>query len=131
MHLERLGLDATEPAVVLACLPDARRFVTAVDQRLASAGMFTAVFSTDLPALPRADVRGSCLRPDDPLAREWSVIVIGPHFAGALLARRRDAHGPDEVYTTSRTRGYDYVISHDRDVVISAARPLLDRLQPL
>jgi EAL domain-containing protein (putative c-di-GMP-specific phosphodiesterase class I) len=131
MHLERQGLDATEPAVLLVCLPDARRFATAIGRPLlASAGMFTAVFGTDLPALPGPDVRGVRLHPDDPLASQWTVIVIGAHFAGALLAQRNNENHHDSASRYRSADTYDYVVSYDRDVVIAAARPLLDRLLP-
>ena len=51
------------------------------------------------------------------LAPETAVIVVTPHYAGALLTR---AHG-DEV---------DYIYTHDRDAVTSAGRAILDHMQP-
>jgi DICT domain-containing protein len=88
------------------------------------------VFGTDLPALPGTDVRGVRLNPDDPLASQWTVIVIGAHFAGALLAQRNDENHHDSANRYRSADTYDYVVSYDRDVVIAAARPLLDRLLP-
>ena len=32
-------------------------------------------------------LRGADLRPDDPVRGEWDVVVLGPHFSAALLAR--------------------------------------------
>ena len=50
--------------------------------------------------------------------------MVGPHFAAALMARDRGGDGPDA------DRRFDFVITHDRDLVIRAAQPLLDRLLP-
>jgi len=77
-----------------------------------------------MPVTPAPGVRGASLRPDDPLCGEWDVIMIGPHFAGALVARDCGDDGPDA------DRRFDFVITHDRDLVLRAAQPLLDRLVP-
>jgi DICT domain-containing protein len=52
------------------------------------------------------------------------VIMIGPHFAAALVARDCGDDGPDA------DRRFDLVITHDRDLVARATQPLLDRLVP-
>jgi DICT domain-containing protein len=127
MHLEYKGLDLTETTMLLACLPRGRQFSVAARKRygrVASRGVFTAVLGVDMPPEPEPQIRGGRLDPDDPLAREWSVIVLGPHFAGALIAREHDRGGPDDL------RRFDFLITHDRDAVIAAARPLLNRLLP-
>jgi hypothetical protein len=49
--------------------------------------------------------------------------VIGPRFA-ALAAGDLGDGGPEE------RRRYDVVVTHDRDLVIRAAEPLLRRLVP-
>jgi DICT domain-containing protein len=77
-----------------------------------------------MPVAPVAGVRGADLAADDPLRREWDLVVIGPRFAAALVARDRNDHGPDA------DRRFDFVITHDRDLVIRAAEPLLRRLVP-
>jgi DICT domain-containing protein len=51
-------------------------------------------------------------------------VVIGPRFAAALVAQDRGDGGPDEQ------RRVDVVVTHDRDLVIRAAEPLLRRLVP-
>jgi DICT domain-containing protein len=73
---------------------------------------------------PVAGVRGATLDSRDPLRGEWDVIVVGPHFAGALVARDCGDDGPDSQ------RRFDAVITYDRDLVIEAARSLLLRLTP-
>ena len=52
------------------------------------------------------------------------MIVIGPHFAGALVAQDRGDTGPDAA------REFDFTITHDRELVIDAARTLLHTLIP-
>jgi hypothetical protein len=124
MHLEYKGLDATEPSVLLACFQDARRFTDSTRQRyrlLASRGAFTAVLGRDMPPEPAPGIRGARLDPADPIVREWSLVVLGPHFAAALLAREREA-------TAGGERWFDFVVTHDRERVIAAARPLLKRV---
>jgi DICT domain-containing protein len=56
------------------------------------------------------------------LASEWTVVVLSPHFAGALIARdmgdpRRDVD-----------RRFEFVVTHDRHRVTAAARCLVDRV---
>ena len=52
------------------------------------------------------------------------MIMVGPHFAAALVARDCGDDGPDA------DRRFDFVITHDRDLVVRAAQPLLDKLAP-
>ena len=75
--------------------------------------------------MPAPGVRGASLGPGDPLRGEWDVIMVGPHFAAALVARDCGDDGPDA------DRRFDFVITHDRDLVVRAAQPLLDRLLPV
>ena len=50
--------------------------------------------------------------------------MIGPRFAAALVARALGDDGPEE------RRRCDVVVTHDRELVIRAAEPLLRRLVP-
>jgi hypothetical protein len=50
--------------------------------------------------------------------------VIGPRFAAALVGRDLGDDGPDAG------RRYDVVVTHDRELVIRAAEPMLRRLVP-
>ena len=50
------------------------------------------------------------------------MIVVGNRFAGGVFARRRDR------FATGPGQAYDLVVSSDRDVVLAAATPLLDRI---
>jgi DICT domain-containing protein len=77
-----------------------------------------------MPEEPAAGVRGGHLTGDDPLRDEWTVVVVSPHFSGALIARDVGDDGPD------LERRFDYVITHDRELVTEAARIMLGRIVP-
>jgi EAL domain-containing protein (putative c-di-GMP-specific phosphodiesterase class I) len=130
-HLERQALRIADAPVVLAAFEDAAHFTPATTRRyrdLAGHCVFVGALGVDMPASPVPDVlalRGAELRPDDPLAGEWVVCVVGAHFAGALIAADLGDDGPD------RQRRFDAVITHDRDLVIDAARSLLARIVPV
>ncbi|HJZ36307.1 MAG TPA: hypothetical protein VJ204_08555, partial [Solirubrobacterales bacterium] len=78
-------------------------------------------------ARPGRGIRGADIEPDDRLRGEWDVVVVGPHFAGAFVARdlgEVDGPGPDAE------RRFEYFLTYDRDLVTDAARALLHRLVP-
>src|SRR4029453_16096199 len=127
MQLEHQGLDEAEPNVLLACFQESGHFTPATRSRyefLATRAAFTGVLGHGVPIAPVAGVRGADLAADGPLRREWDLVVIGPRFAAALVARDRNDQGPDA------RRGFDVIVTHDRDLVIQAAEPLLRRLVP-
>ena len=67
---------------------------------------------------PRATPAGSRNRLGE---EEWSVVVVGPHYAGALVSRQV---GPDPA------DGYDDVVTHSRDLVVEAGRSLPRHVAP-
>ena len=85
---------------------------------------FVGVFGEDVVEHPAPGVRGADLagRPD--LAREWNVLVIGPHFAGGFVARDLGDEGPDEA------RRFDFAMTFDRELVSTAASLLMQRVGP-
>ena len=52
------------------------------------------------------------------------MVVIGPHFAGAFVARDLGDTGDD------CDRRFEYFMTYDRDLVTSAAQALLRHLIP-
>ena len=91
---------------------------------LARQGSFVAVIGGDAPGSEQAERAGASgvhfavLDHGHRLDEEWSVIVVGPHYAGALVARRVDV----DVY--------DFAVTHDRQLTVEAGRSLLRRLNP-
>jgi EAL domain-containing protein (putative c-di-GMP-specific phosphodiesterase class I) len=121
--LEDLGIQAREPALLLSTFQHARHFSVEIRERYAKAAsshVLTAAFGEQMPATPTRNVRGCALDPSDPLVGEWTVIVVGSDFARGFFARQRDP---------SRET-FDLIMSDDRELVLEAARPLLQRLKP-
>ncbi|MBB5866743.1 EAL domain-containing protein (putative c-di-GMP-specific phosphodiesterase class I) [Allocatelliglobosispora scoriae] len=126
-RLEAMAAHAPESMVLLATFQQYKFFTGAARARYAASaagGAFTAAFARGMPAHPVAGVRGVALADDDPLAGEWSVIVVDSYFAGGLFARELPTTGPESE------REFDAVVSHDRALVTEAARCLLQRLDP-
>jgi DICT domain-containing protein len=91
---------------------------------LENRGAFLAVLSADMTSTTMVGptVRTGQLAPDDPLAREWNVIVLGPHYAVAVTARALDDPAAGD------NRRFEYVVTHDRDLIIRAAFVLWARI---
>ncbi|HEU0239930.1 MAG TPA: EAL domain-containing protein [Micromonosporaceae bacterium] len=126
-HLEYRAADPSEPGVLVACFQQAARFDDPIRTRyakIAATAVMVAALGRDMPAEPAPHVRGTPLHPDDPLANEWAVIVVGAHFAAALVAR----HPPTDTAEPDDTT-YEYAITYDRDLVIAAARSLMQRIE--
>jgi EAL domain-containing protein (putative c-di-GMP-specific phosphodiesterase class I) len=120
-HLEYRGLEAMDPIVLLACFQNVDRFGKPTRrryERLATRGVFTAVLARDMPTEPAPGIRGARLEPSDPITYEWAVIVLGIQFAAALIAKEH----------TDEPGVFDFVVTHDRDAVIAAARPVIKRI---
>ncbi|MEV1286912.1 EAL domain-containing protein [Micromonospora sp. NPDC049679] len=126
-YLEAKADEGHERPVLLACFQEERHFTPTTARRfsqMAAHAPFIAALAVNLPAEPAPGIRGTMLAADDPLRGEWNVIVVGPHYAAALVARDLGDDGPD------RQRRFDYVITHDRPLVLKAARSLLHWLTP-
>jgi DICT domain-containing protein len=78
-----------------------------------------------MPTEPALGVRGAALSPRDLLRGEWTVVVVGPHYTGALIAKDLGDSGSD------LDRRFLFALTHDNETVLSAARILLNRIDPL
>ena len=127
MHLENKGLGDSEPLVVLGCFQEADHFTPCARARfelLAHRASFVGAAGAGMDSAPAVGVRGADLAATDRLRGEWDVVVVGPHFAGALVARDCGDEGPD------LERRFDAAITYDRARVLEAARVLLSTLTP-
>ena len=125
-HIEQRALTG-DPCVVLGAFQDARNLSPATLRRyrtLASRHSLVGALGVGVGTTPAPTVRGGSLPLGHPLAREWTVAVVGPHDATALIARDRLDNCDDPQ------RSFDYVITHHRPTVIAAARSLLHHLDP-
>lgn len=124
-HLERQTAALPAPPLLLAAFENATHFTPSTAARYAryaARSSLVAAFGVGLGDEPASGVRGAALTTAEPLAREWAVVVLSPHFAGALLALDLGDAGPD------RNRRFEFAITHDRRLVTTAARLLVDRI---
>lgn len=124
-QLEEEAFALQGESVVLATFQHVNFFTPRVRERyegLAGEVALVGALGAGMPDRPGAGVRGAGLDPDDRLGGEWDVVVVGPHFSGAFVARDLGDEGPD------LERRFEYFMTYDRGQVIEAARPLLRHL---
>ena len=124
-HLEAQAVALTEGPVVLSTFEAGESLSDDTLERyaaLAARGSFVAALRTGDAPQVRDGTRGARLPDDHRLAEEWSVVVVGPHYAGALVGRRMDAVGDAD---------YEFAVTHDRTLVIEAGRALLRHVAEL
>jgi EAL domain-containing protein (putative c-di-GMP-specific phosphodiesterase class I) len=124
-QLEEHVLRQADAAVVIAAFQDARHFTPATSayyERMAKRAAFVGALGADLPERPAPGVRGVTLTEAEALRGEWDVVVLAPHFAGAIVARDLGDTGPD------MERRFDFCLTYDRDLVVDAARALMLRV---
>jgi PAS domain S-box-containing protein len=129
-QLERQALLLDEQTVVLANFQTADAMTPSTRRRyesLAGLSALTAVTGAGMPDEPAPGVHGTALAADDPMADQWVITVVSPHFAAALVAR--DA--PGGVPGSTAARRLDYVLTYDRQRVLDAAGMVLERVRPM
>lgn len=126
-QLEQEAFALQGEAVVLSTFQDARFFTEGTRrryERIAANASLVGALAVDLSPHPGAGVRGAGLSPEDPLRGEWDVVVVGPHFAGAFVARDLG----DDV--ADGDRRFEYFMTYERERVTTAARALMRHLIP-
>jgi EAL domain-containing protein (putative c-di-GMP-specific phosphodiesterase class I) len=127
LHLERQVFAGDDATVLLGAFQQAAYFNARTArryERLAASAFRVAVLAADVGPEPAGGVLGRALGPGDPLLHEWTVVVVSPHFAGALIAHDVGDRGIEAE------RRFDYVVTFDRDIVLEAAGSMLRRAQP-
>lgn len=123
-HLEREAVRLGPSAVVVSTFQDAKHVSDATTARydeLARTVGFTCVLGQDVSAAALPGVTSVDLHAADPLCLEWDVVVLSPHFSGALIARDLLTGGADAE------RLFEFAVTYDRVAVSVAARALLGR----
>ncbi|MGB2920656.1 MAG: DICT sensory domain-containing protein [Mycobacterium sp.] len=80
-HIERVAASAESPPIVLATLQEYGNFrghTRAIYADPAETAPLVVVFGQDMPADLGPGLRGVGLNADDPLALEWTILVLGP-----------------------------------------------------
>jgi len=82
---------------------------------------FTVVSGPSTAELVKPGLRArfGAIDPANPASREWTTVLLGPHYAAALVARSLD----DE--TSGPYRRFEYVLTHDRAVVLRVASSMM------
>jgi EAL domain-containing protein (putative c-di-GMP-specific phosphodiesterase class I) len=127
-HIEQQGSSLETPPLVLAAFQDAARFTPATARRyinLAERCPLVVALGAGMTSNPCQGVRGTDLAPGDQLRGEWTVVVVGTHYSGALIAKDLGDSGPD------LERRYLFALTHNHETVVSAARILLGRIDTL
>jgi EAL domain-containing protein (putative c-di-GMP-specific phosphodiesterase class I) len=123
-HLEREAVRLGSSAVVISTFQEASHLTPSTVRRydaLAQAVGYTCVLGQDVSTTPLPGVTSVDLHAADPLCLEWDVVVLSPHFSGALLARDLQSGDVDAE------RLFEFAVTYDRTAVCDAARALLAR----
>jgi len=122
-HLEELALGLGPAAVVLTSCDDELLRLGGPERLVALAAQAALVGVVGPAPRPGLPFRAGPVPEGDPLRSEWSVVVLSPHFAAALTARRLGDGRPAES-------SYEFAVTHARDLVSACARSLAARLAP-
>lgn len=132
-HIERLAETAESAPIVLTTVQKHSNFNRETRQRyttLAERSPLILVFGVGIPDDLTPRVRWVDIAADDPLSSEWTIVVLGPHTAAALIAQEQ--FPPDSAPTPpDNDRRFEAAITFDRATVTRAARTLMTRLVPL
>jgi hypothetical protein len=125
-HLEDRAKALGRTAVLVAAFDQRERRLTAeLRERYAALGRqlaFCAIVGEGISSHPAPGVHGGRLGPAEPAIGEWTVAVVAPHFAAALVAHARREPGPDGESI------FDYMLTYDRECAISVAAGMTARV---
>ncbi|WP_349270571.1 hypothetical protein MPNTM1_01767 [Mycolicibacterium parafortuitum] len=125
-HIERLAAAADSAPIVLFTLQsqdnfrgETRNNITMLAQR----SPLVVAFAVNAPQDAAHRVQWVDIDAGDRMALEWTIVVLGPDTAAALVARELEPPGQG----VENDRRFAAVITFDRDRVAAAARSLLNR----
>ncbi|HEY0186173.1 MAG TPA: EAL domain-containing protein [Cellulomonas sp.] len=127
--LESTGMSGRVPPLVLGSFQDQAHFTGRTRRQyelLAERLPFVGGLGMGVPDELPAGMRWARVDPSDPLAREWSVIVLGAHESVALVGRELGVGHPD---VRDAAREFAFAVTHDQVLVAAAARALLERFR--
>jgi hypothetical protein len=126
-YLEEQVDTSGPPAVLFVCFEsglDLGRATRDRLRRLEERAAFTIAFGSEVSGVLGSGAKGRSrdLAPFDRFGQEWVTALLAPHYAVALAARGLD--GP----TAGGGRRLEYVLTHDREVVLAVARSFMREL---
>jgi EAL domain-containing protein (putative c-di-GMP-specific phosphodiesterase class I) len=124
VHVEELALGLGPATVALASTSEERLRLDGPANMVALAAQAALVGIVGVAPRPGLAFRAGPVAGDERIAAEWSVAVLSPHFAAAVVARQVGQDPPE-------TATYEFAVTHRRDLVASCARALAARLAPL
>jgi EAL domain-containing protein (putative c-di-GMP-specific phosphodiesterase class I) len=127
LQLEEQAGGLGGEGVLLSTFQDRKFFTPRTARRyggLAESLAFVGAFGIDMPAQPVGAVRGASIEAAERLHGEWDVIVLGPHFGGAFVARDLRDNRED------MDRRFQFCMTYDRELVVRAANALMGRVVP-
>ena len=77
------------------------------------------------------DYETVAFEPTDALAQEWHLVIIGQHYASCLICREKNipvSQDENNKTTVDSNRRFEGIWTFDRQVTISAAQIMLDRI---
>ncbi len=126
-QIEHSAATMNGPLTILAAFQSVRWFTPSVARqyaRLAADNPFVAAMGIGMPAEPTPGVRGTDLHADELFTQQWTITVVGQHYFAAMIARDLGDTGADD------DRRFEFLHTHNRDLVVAAARSLMQRVVP-
>lgn len=123
--IEQQTGNQASSTVVMSTFQEARYFTPTTARlyaELAQGSALVAAVGVGMGPEPAPGVRGIPIGAEEALRGEWDVIVLGPHYSAAFVARDLGDDLPDSQ------RRFDFALTHDRDLVTEAARAMMRRL---
>ncbi|MEO1669579.1 MAG: DICT sensory domain-containing protein [Cyanobacteria bacterium J06631_2] len=77
------------------------------------------------------DYETIAFEPDDALAQEWHLVIIGQQYASCLICRERNIPNSENKYVSAMdtNRRFEGIWTFDRTVTLAAGKIMLDRIR--
>lgn len=131
--MEDLVLAGTDAPLVIATFQKERFYRQEANRYQRIASITEQVYVLASPETnfsnKSGDLETIAFEPDDILAQEWNLIIIGPTFATCLVCIERFSNKsePDQ-FSMDQARRFEGIWTSDRRVCLSAARLMLERI---
>jgi EAL domain-containing protein (putative c-di-GMP-specific phosphodiesterase class I) len=124
LFLEARAMASGDSAVLLSTFQGSSNVTPHTARRYRTLAERCSLVSTwvqgEAPTLQNAGAQVFQIPQSDPLLEEWDIVVLTADFAAVLVAR--------EIDSARHAEGvYDFVVSHDRELALAAARNLIYR----